>query len=47
MGNRGLEQRGKKSKTYPPKEVTQTVRLSKCFIKNIISWSLAVKYLVE
>ncbi|KAK9687815.1 hypothetical protein QE152_g35986 [Popillia japonica] len=24
MGNRGLEQRGKKSKTYPPKEVTQT-----------------------
>lgn len=26
MGNKGLEQRGKKSKTYPPKESVNTVR---------------------
>ncbi|GJQ88019.1 hypothetical protein Trydic_g12943 [Trypoxylus dichotomus] len=35
MGNRGLEQRGKKSKTYPPKEATQTVQIAALEVKNV------------
>ncbi|KRT84194.1 hypothetical protein AMK59_240 [Oryctes borbonicus] len=35
MGNRGLEQRGKKSKTFPPKDTTQTVQIAALEVKNV------------
>lgn len=34
MGNRGLEQRGKKSRTYPPKE-SQTVQVAALEVQNV------------
>nr|CAD7424966.1 unnamed protein product [Timema monikensis] len=42
MGNRGLEQRGKKARTYPPKEsaqkVVQVVALEVQNVKRAINW---------
>lgn len=36
MGNRGLEQRGKKSRTYPPKESANTQKVFNSFKSNTV-----------